>query len=144
MASLEVRGRLVRRRRRMAFDALSPAPGDRVIAYDAASGAKRQTIRSDKATRFGNGHIVFDGETVDASSDQVTIFSFIAGPNQTTLTFGWNDPGNPNADPDRILSGVALVSLGEAPIPEPATFALLGLGGLAMLRRRRSTCHNRA
>ena len=57
------------------------------------------------------------------------------GPNLYTWTINYFDSGSDGV----IIPAIVLSDLRVSPVPEPATFALLGLGGLAMLavRRRR-------
>ena len=81
----------------------------------------------------------FDGTLADpgAMDAVAAVFEFVSGIDQTSLTFQWLDPGNPNADPDRILSGVAIVQI-EA-VPEPSAVLMWIVAGLfAALFVRRS------
>jgi hypothetical protein len=57
-------------------------------------------------------------------------FSFTASSTTTTLSFESNLTGGDGASTDILLDNVTV-------IPEPASLALLGLGGLMMFRRRR-------
>jgi hypothetical protein len=56
----------------------------------------------------------------------------------STITFGWDDDNAYYTSPDQMygLSDVNVSTV--ATTPEPCTLVLLGLGGLALLRRRRA------
>jgi hypothetical protein len=85
---------------------------DNVVASFAAAGTFQDT---------GLDLFVHENDTTDR---QMSVYSAVlpAG----TYVFGSQD------------SSKNYYTIGAAPIPEPATIALLGLGGLAMLRRKRS------
>ncbi|XAL99361.1 PEP-CTERM sorting domain-containing protein [Phycisphaeraceae bacterium D3-23] len=61
--------------------------------------------------------------------DLLAIGGLSSGDVLTTVRIENLDTGSSTSDPDFIFAGVIT--------PEPGSFALLGLGGLAMLRRRR-------
>lgn len=80
------------------------------------------------ATTFGNGSLTL---TNVVESNSYTLYSFVgkASGTSTTLNFA-----NRN-DKDRFsLDDVSVVA---QPVPEPASVAALGLGALALVRRRR-------
>lgn len=83
---------------------------------------------NDASTDLTAGSGVFTGSaTWDVSATAYA--NALAGPGSGTLYFPADDDGD---------IGTTGVAVGEwALIPEPGSLALLGLGGLAMLRRRR-------
>ena len=85
-----------------------------------------------------------DGVTLLAANDDAggTLQSFISGSNAPGdyllgITrfpdFGWDDLGGQGSDPYRI----ELTGMSYCQVPAPGAMALLGLGGLAVARRRR-------
>ncbi len=74
--------------------------------------------------------------TTTTDADQITIIGFTC-----YIPYWWYDPpGQSPWDPDGATISLLVESApgAEAIIPEPATLLLLGLGGLALLRKRRT------
>lgn len=68
-----------------------------------------------------------------ALNQSVTLSSnWLAGSN---LWIRWNDLSDPNSDHGLAIDDVSFTSRAQ-PVPEPATLAALGIGAVALLRRR--------
>jgi hypothetical protein len=76
----------------------------------------------------GAGLTALDAATVLASSANFTFTSNGTSP----ITFVFDGRESPNLDNEAPLNGLVITQ-----VPEPTSAALLGLGGLALLRRRR-------
>ncbi len=97
------------------------------------AGNRSGSITVDGVTRTYTSQI-FNGTFVDASAGggmagDYMVFSGLTGTTQTIEMGGIDNPNRTG------LYGFELI--GTAPIPEPSSTALLGLGGLALLMRRK-------
>lgn len=98
--------------------------------YGTNSGAP-QTL---EATVFGaDGTTVLGTDSALGNSNTLitNTFTFVADGSQATLQF-LDSPTNSSGSLDGILDNVSVVA-----VPEPASVALLSLGGIALLARRR-------
>ena len=80
------------------------------------------------------------GFDLTGSSDNNVFFEWL-GTSNDVFSGGSAYRGSTTATPDNTLNGLVgdrVFLLGLTPVPEPSTFALIGLGGLALLLRRRS------
>ncbi len=84
------------------------------------------------------------GTGVSGSSIQLVVLAFAGSSYSTATALGWSNPlidivGNSASDPNAttVMNGLTLNQFGVAPVPEPTTLALAGLGGLSMLFLRR-------
>lgn len=75
---------------------------------------------------MGPGTINYAGEAFSVTASDVREVKFV-------ITEGWGW-GNTGAD---TLIGISEVRFDGTPVPEPSAMALLGLGGLALVRRKR-------
>jgi len=76
---------------------------------------------------------LFDALVDTASWEEIVSGAFVAGADAYTLRFSTSNPLG--GDSSSLIDDVHLIFANE--IPEPATLALLALGGLALLRRRK-------
>lgn len=86
---------------------------------------------SGRTQTLGDGNGNFTGPTFVRSSGGSAIGTFTAD-GSTQLIEVFADPNNPAGNTDAGIAGIVV-----RVVPEPGSLALLGLGGLAMLRRRR-------
>jgi len=93
------------------------------------------SINGGTATGYQNLGCSPAGTAISQVWEQFTT-SFMATSASTALTFLNGDPGNDNSNG---LDNIVLTAQGGPSIPEPATFALLGIGFAALARSRRRT-----
>lgn len=95
-----------------------------------------------KVTFNGNGSIAGSSVVANSSTAISVAFSpdqqemFVAGHTSGFINRFLNDNGTWVAN-GSIQTGVNMGSLAVAPVPEPATMAILGFGALAVLRKRK-------
>lgn len=89
------------------------------------------TSTIDGVTHIQEQGVTGDGSTSDQLLPVFTRVEFVA--NASSVTFSFNLDPTRTFDDNIILNGATLHE-----VPEPGSLALLGLGGLAMLRRRRA------
>lgn len=102
--------------------------GYRTDAYSPFSIAG--TLAPSEANRNLAGSVVgfdFDPDPVNGFNSGVTSYTMVVRTNATEYTTG-------NV---AIIDGISANAAGFAPVPEPASMAVLGIGALALLRRRR-------
>ena len=126
----------------VSFDLKASAPGtlDRFQVQENNGGAG-QTLNLDATVPVTTGWTTYtttldklvpdDGNTAPFS---VTDANFTFGFTMGQGLFGFGDPANPTTV--TLTVDNFQVSIPDAPIPEPASLGLLGLGALALLRRR--------
>lgn len=88
------------------------------------------TVLASEANRSANGSVVgfdYDPSTTTGLNAGTTTFAMIVRTNATQFTTG-------NVG---VIDGVTANVSGFAPVPEPASLAVLGIGALSLLRRRR-------
>ena len=93
---------------------------------------------NDRLDNGSTSNFTFDGSTVGSntgtSADVPVVFTFdstAAGVTANSVTFNWASP-TPGSGMGAPLNAIAITA-----VPEPTTTALLGLGGLALIFRRR-------
>jgi hypothetical protein len=80
---------------------------------------------------MADGYINDNNNLIGTEYNRATFCDVETGPNGTFSLYGWIDPTDWSGSMHMPLNGFMIV-------PEPATVALLGLGGLALLRRKRA------
>jgi hypothetical protein len=95
-----------------------------------AEGQNSTTYNASESTTFDTIHL-----TAGQSIDLGDVFNVTSGVKD--LTFEFSEPNVNGGDPTTgtTYDGAAV---NYVPVPEPTTLGLLGLGGLAMMRRRRA------
>lgn len=130
------------------FNNMSGDGALQIIAGDGTAGAVLQTLNV-PVVAYTNGQVSWNSWTVDAPSIAGQMYTFNFTPNPATLP----DPygvciGSPNPYPSGVMglndpSGSYRTDFDVCfrtyvtPAPEPATLAVLGLGILAAVRRKR-------
>lgn len=102
-----------------------------LFSFSADTGLNIWSYTADATTDVTSGATAFSGSATWAVSNAFYL-ELLAGPTSGTVYL----PAD--SDDDLPSGGGSAVAIGEySVIPEPGSLALLGLGGLAMLRRRR-------
>jgi hypothetical protein len=116
---------------------------DQAIPANAIENSSYTILLKDAASATINSIFMTDGGSGDAANDAGTLITpdFTFGPDGTFVPAGFyrvGDGSNELAALEFTPQPAPSATPGAANIPEPASLALVGLGGLVMLGRRRS------
>ncbi|MFK7849814.1 MAG: PEP-CTERM sorting domain-containing protein [Akkermansiaceae bacterium] len=104
-------------------------------AYDSGDSSRRTGIIGINGTTGPTlGPVVSQGTGVPDSLDEYAVTGTFTSDGVGNLTFGID--GLPGGNERTVINGFQLDAVAVA-VPEPSTTALLGLGGLALILRRR-------
>jgi hypothetical protein len=119
-----------------------------VLQYRVANGGRLSTFALDDVNVLGFSETVFTGSNVPATGAQqppLTVGSAYSQSltglniaNGSSVTLNWiYDRGTGTGSAQGLALDNVSIGVTTAPIPEPATMSLLGLGALAMVLRRK-------
>jgi hypothetical protein len=114
----------------------TPAFPDRLLLRLSLSGAS--TLTSDFSTTLVTVNSALSTTGFPSVYTQfTTTLTGLSGPTSGRFAFNYNVPSGGPSGANSDFIGIDDVVYTSAPVPEPATFAVLGLGAVALIRRRK-------